>query len=53
MPEQTPKPPREAHEMTTEQVARKLFPKKAREAVLAEAQKAKKPRKKPIPKDSS
>ena len=53
MPKSTPKPPREAHELTTEQVARKLFPKKAREAVLAEAQKAKKQGKQSIPKDSS
>lgn len=40
-----PKPKPKAHEMTTEQVARALFPQKAREAVRAEAERAKSPKK--------
>jgi hypothetical protein len=47
------KPPREAHELTTDQLAKRLFPKKAREAVLAEAQKARKTEKKSMDKDST
>ena len=39
MPRNKPK----AHELTTEQIARKMFPKKVREAVTAESQKASKP----------
>jgi hypothetical protein len=39
------KPPPKAHEMTTEQAAKALFPKKAREAVRAEAERAKSPTK--------
>jgi hypothetical protein len=33
-----------AHELTTEQIAKKMFPKKAREVVRAEAEKAPKPK---------
>jgi hypothetical protein len=33
----------QAHELTTEDVVRKMFPKKAREAVRLEAEKAQKP----------
>jgi hypothetical protein len=32
-----------AHELTTEQLAKKMFPKKVREAATAEAEKARKP----------
>jgi hypothetical protein len=39
MPRRTPK----AHELTTQEVARKIFPKKAREMVVLEAQKSSKP----------
>jgi hypothetical protein len=42
MPRRKPK----AHELTTEQLAKKMFPKKAREAATQEVQKAKKPGKK-------
>jgi len=40
-----PKAKPKAHEMTTEEVAKALFPKNAREAVRAEAERAKSPRK--------
>jgi hypothetical protein len=40
-----PKAKPKAHELTTEQVAKALFPKKAREAVRAEAERAKSPEK--------
>lgn len=40
-----PKEKPKAHEMTTEEAARALFPKKAREAVRAEAERAKSSRK--------
>jgi hypothetical protein len=43
MPNSKPKP--KAHELTTEEVAKRLFPKKAREAVRAEAERAKSPKK--------
>jgi hypothetical protein len=43
MPKPKAKP--KAHEMTTEEVAKALFPKKAREAVRAEAERAKSPKK--------
>jgi hypothetical protein len=39
MPRRKPK----AHELTTEQVAKRMFPKEAREAVRSEAQKSRKP----------
>jgi hypothetical protein len=35
-----PRPKAAAHELTTEEVAKRMFPKEAREAALAEAQKA-------------
>lgn len=43
----------QAHELTTEQVAKRLFPKRAREAVRSEAERAKKPGKKSTKKDPS
>jgi hypothetical protein len=43
MPKPKVKP--KAHELTTEEVAKRLFPKKAREAVRAEAERAKRPKK--------
>lgn len=46
MPRHKPK----AHELTTEEAARKLFPKKAREAAQLEAQKARKTKGKPATK---
>lgn len=42
MPRRKPK----AHELTTEQAVKRMFPKKAREAVRAESEKARKPKKK-------
>ena len=42
MPRHKPK----AHELTTEQIAKKMFPKKAREAVRLESEKSRKPKKK-------
>jgi hypothetical protein len=42
MPRRKPK----AQELTTEQVAKKLFPKKVREAAKQEAEKARKPKEK-------
>jgi len=50
MPRAKPK----AHDLTNEQVAQRMFPKQAREAVRAEAQKARKPKaKESTKKDSS
>lgn len=46
MPRHKPK----AHELTTEDAARKLFPKKVREAAQLEAKKARKPKEKPATK---
>lgn len=43
MPKSKPK----AHELTTDEAVRKMFPKKAREAVVLEAQKARKSTAKP------
>jgi len=43
MPRRKPK----AVELTTEQLAKKMFPKKVREAVAQEAEKARKPTEKP------
>lgn len=40
-----PKPKPKASELTTEEVAKRLFPKKVREAVRAEAERAKSPKK--------
>jgi hypothetical protein len=43
-----------AYELTTEQAVKRMFPKKAREVVASEAQKARKPSGKPsTPKKSS
>jgi hypothetical protein len=50
MPRRKPK----AYELTTEQAVKRIFPKKAREAVASEAQKARKPQGKPsTPKKAS
>jgi hypothetical protein len=43
MPRRKPK----AHELTTEQLAKKMFPKKARELAAQEVEKARKPSEKP------
>jgi hypothetical protein len=40
-----PKTKPDAHELTTEQIVKHVFPKKAREAVKAEAARAKSPEK--------
>jgi hypothetical protein len=40
-----PKPKPKAHELTTQEVAKRLFPKKAREVVRAEAERTKSPKK--------
>jgi len=39
-----PRPKPKAHELTTEQAVKHLFPKEAREAVTLEAKKASKPK---------
>jgi hypothetical protein len=50
MPRRKPK----AHELTTDEAIRKMFPKKAREAAALVAEKARKPAEKvPTKKDSS
>jgi hypothetical protein len=49
MPRHKPK----AHELTTSEAMRKMFPKKAREALALEAEKARKPKEKASTKKDS